>query len=111
MLSLVTTVGITTYALSDEAVKLVESLPAAAQKFRPTINVRQGGSTLGTVQKAATQIEQAAQETATPATTRGVMRVVVEPARFNIKDYLWTGTIGLTTLSGQITVWCFRPIF
>ena len=113
ILSLMTAMGTTTYALTDEAVQLVESLPAAAQKFRQTIKSRQGnkGSTLDTVQKAATQIEQVAQETSGPATTRGVMRVIVEPARFNIKDYLWTGTIGLATLVGQITVVIFLTYF
>ena len=113
ILSLLAALGTTTYALSDEAVQLVEALPAAAQKFRQTIKNRQGGKsgTLETVQKAATQIEQAAQETSAPATSRGVMRVIVEPARFNIKDYLWTGTIGLATLTGQITVVIFLTYF
>ena len=113
ILSLLAALGTTTYALSDEAVQLVESLPAAAQKFRQTIKARQGGKsgTLETVQKAATQIEQAAQETSAPATGRGVMRVIVEPARFNIKDYLWTGTIGLAALTGQITVVIFLTYF
>ena len=113
ILSLLAALGTTTYALSDEAVQLVESLPAAAQKFRQTLKARQGGKsgTLETVQKAASQIEQAAQETSAPATSRGVMRVIVEPARFNIKDYLWTGTIGLATLTGQITVVIFLTYF
>ena len=113
MLSLLAAMGTTTYSLSDEAVKLVESLPAAAQKFRQTIKTRQGGtgSTLESVQKAAAQIEQAAQDASVPVTTRGVMRVIVEPARFNIKDYLWTGTIGLATLLGQITVVVFLTYF
>ena len=113
ILSLLAAMGTTTYALSDEAAQLVESLPAAAQKFRQTIKMRHGekGGTLETVQKAATQIEQAAQETSAPATSRGVMRVIVEPARFNIKDYLWTGTIGLATLAGQITVVIFLTYF
>ena len=113
ILSLLAAMGTTTYALSDEAVKLVESLPAAAQKFRQTIKTRQGGTstTLETVQKAATQIEQVAQETSAPANARGVMRVIVEPSRFNIKDYLWTGTLGLATLLGQITVVVFLTYF
>ena len=113
ILSLLAALGTTTYALSDEAAQLVESLPAAAQKFSQTLKARQGGKsgTLETVQKAATQIEQAAQETSAPATSRGVMRVIVEPARFNIKDYLWTGTIGLATLTGQITVVIFLTYF
>lgn len=110
MLSLLTAMGTTTYALSDEAVQLVESLPAAAQKFRQALK-KQQGSTLDTVQKAAAQIEQAAKESSVPSTSRGVMRVVVEPSRFNIKDYLWTGTIGLATLTGQITVVVFLTYF
>jgi predicted PurR-regulated permease PerM len=113
LLTLMGVVGSTAYALSDEAAKLVESLPAAAQKFRQTIKARQNGpgSTLETVQKAAAQIEQAAQEASVPATSRGVMRVVVEPTRFNIKDYLWTGTVGLATLLGQVTVVVFLTYF
>ena len=113
MLGLLAALGTTTYALSDEAVQLLESLPAAAQKFKQTIKTRQGSSssTLDTVQKAATQIEQVAQEASSPVTSRGVLRVTVEPARFNIKDYLWTGTIGLATLAGQLTVVVFLTYF
>ncbi len=113
LLSIFGVLGTTAYALTDEAVKMVESLPAAAQKFRQTIKLRRdtSGSTLDTVQKAASQIEQAAQEGATPVTTRGAIRVVVEPSRFNIKDYLWTGTLGLATLVGQITVVVFLTYF
>ncbi len=113
LLSLLGLTGTTAYSLSDEAVKLVESLPAAAQKFRQTLKTRQSGSgsALETVQKAAAQIEQAAQDTTIPASNRGVMRVTVEPTRFNIKDYLWTGTIGLATLLGQMTVVIFLTYF
>jgi predicted PurR-regulated permease PerM len=63
------------------------------------------------VQKAATQIEQAAKEGAAPSTTRGAMRVVVEKSSFNIKDYLWTGTVGLIALIGQATVVIFLTYF
>ncbi len=111
LLSLMGAMGTTAYALSDEAARLVESLPAAAQKFRQTIKNRQGTapSTLDTVQRAATQIEQVAQGSA--VSSGGAMRVIVEPARFNIKDYLWTGTIGLATLVGQVTAVVFLTYF
>ena len=113
MLSLLAGLGTTAYALSDEALQLVDSLPAAAQKFRQTIKTRQGdkSSTLDTVQKAAAQIEQAAQENSAVPASRGVMRVIIEPSRFNIKDYLWTGTVGLATLVGQVTVVVFLTYF
>ena len=115
LLSILGAVGATSYALTDEAVKLVESLPAAAQKFRQAIKSRRdnSASTLETVQKAAAQIEQAAQEGGPPpaANSRGAIRVVLEASRFNIKDYLWTGTLGLVALVGQVTVVVFLTYF
>ena len=116
LLGILGALGATTYALSDQAVKMVESLPDAAQKLIKTIKTvktQQGGkdSTLETVQKAATQIEQVTKEASLPANSRGVMRVSVEPARFNIKDYLWSGTVGLVTLLGQMTAVLFLTYF
>ena len=103
----------TAYSLRNEAARLVDSLPAAAQKFRQTIRVKSGtsDSTLETVQKAASQIEQAAREGNAGVMSRGVTRVVIEPKRFDIKDYLWTGTIGLIALIGQTTVVIFLTYF
>jgi hypothetical protein len=51
---------------------LLEALPAAAQKFRQAVKARSGrsDSALETVQKAAAQIEQAAQESRAPTSTR-----------------------------------------
>jgi predicted PurR-regulated permease PerM len=102
------------YSFSDDANQLVTSLPAAAKKMRDALHVHAGGSdtTLGTVQKAAAQLEQAAQEasTATPA-GRGVQRVQIEKPRFDIRDHLWSGTIGLASLIGQVTVVTFLTYF
>ena len=49
--------------------------------------------------------------TTVPATPRGVTRVVVEKPRIDIKDYLWTGTLGLVTLAGQATLVIFITFF
>lgn len=113
LLTILGAIGSTAYSLRDEASQLVEALPAAAQKFRLAVKTRSGRSesTLDTMQKAATQIEQAAREGSTPSATPGATRVVVEPAHFNIKDYLWTGTIGLLALIGQTTVVIFLTYF
>ncbi len=115
LLSILGAAGAMSYSLTDEAVKMVESLPAAAQKFRQTIKSRRdnSSSTLETVQKAATQIEQAAQEGGPPpaASSRGIIRVLVEPSRFNVTDYLWTGTLGLLALVGQFTAVVFLTYF
>lgn len=101
------------YSFSDDANQLLESLPAAAKKLRDSMRVRgERTDTLTTVQKAATQLEQAANE-ASPAApaTRGVQRVMIEKPRFNIRDYLWSGTIGLASLIGQIVVVTFLTYF
>ena len=105
--------GVSVYSFSDDANELLESLPAAAKKLRDSVRVRGDRTdTLGTVQKAAAQLEQAANE-ASPAApaTRGVQRVVVEKPRFDIRDYLWSGTIGLASLIGQIVVVTFLTYF
>jgi predicted PurR-regulated permease PerM len=98
-------VGYTAYALSDDASKLVELLPAAAQKLRNSVQPLPGkqGNTLDTVQKAALQLEQAAEESSRAAPVgRGVQRVHIEKNKFDIKDHLWSGTLGLLAMLGQL---------
>ena len=48
---------------------------------------------------------------ALPATPPGVTRVVVEKTHLNVKDYLWTGTLGLLTFLGQTTLVIFIAFF
>jgi len=49
--------------------------------------------------------------TSVPAAPPGVTRVLVEKPRLNIKDYLWTGTLGLITFLGQATLVIFIAFF
>lgn len=90
--------GFLAYSLQDETASMIETLPEAAQKFRQVIRRewRGSGGAIENVQKAADQIEHAANETAAPppATPRGVTRVQIETPRFDIRDYLWNGTMG-----------------
>jgi predicted PurR-regulated permease PerM len=105
VLGIVCGVGATVYSLSDDAGKLVESLPMATQKLRQSIRALQGkqDNTLTTMQKAASQLEQAAEETNRAAPVdRGIQRVQIEKPRFAIRDYLWTGTMGLLAMLGQV---------
>ncbi|NKE68947.1 AI-2E family transporter [Ramlibacter sp. RBP-2] len=106
--------GASLYSFSDDANELVGSLPQAARKLRDSLKSHNGRqeSALGTVQKAAAQLEQAAKE-ASPATptARGVQRVVIEKPAFDLRDYLWSGTLGLASLIGQITVVTFLTYF
>ena len=49
--------------------------------------------------------------TSLPPTPRGVTRVMVEKPRIDVKDYLWTGTLGLVTFAGQATLVVFITFF
>ncbi|MEO7954971.1 MAG: AI-2E family transporter [Polaromonas sp.] len=114
LLVIVGVIGTMGYSLSGQAGRLVDSLPTAVQKFRKAIKTRSGGadSRLETVQKAAAQIEQAARESAAPpGVGSGVTRVVVEASRFDLKSFLWTGTIGLMAVVGQVAVVVFLTYF
>jgi predicted PurR-regulated permease PerM len=114
MVAIGASIGSTAYLLRNEAAQLVNALPAAAQKFRQSVKEKRGkpDGALETVQKAASQIEQAAQESGGgTVTSRGAMRVVVESSRFDIKNYLWSGTMGLMALIGQATVVVFLTYF
>ncbi len=104
--------GGTTYGLADEATQLMETLPEAAAKARLALRAQraQPAGPIDQVQKAASLLEQAAMEAATAA-PRGVTRVQIEPPRFNIKNYFWSGTLGLAGLAGQATVVVFLVYF
>jgi predicted PurR-regulated permease PerM len=104
VLGIVAGIGFGAYSLSEEASKLVELLPQAAQKINAIVHSSRGGSdnTFTTVQKAAARLEQAAADSMQPTElSRGVQRVQVEKSRFDIKDYFWSGTIGLIQTLGQ----------
>ncbi len=107
--------GWTGYSLSGNASALLDSLPVAAQKLRMALHTGPRDadpSALDTVQKAAAQIEQAAEEnSAKVAARKGVARVVIERPSFNVRDYLWSGTVGLVAAAGQLTLVAFLTFF
>jgi len=115
LLGIVGGTGSLVYSLSDDAAKLIETLPDAAQKIRlARLKVR--GTSEGmveNVQKTATQVEQVAIETGTPAPAapRGVTRVQIEKPKLDVKEYLWMGTKGAVVFAGQLTMVLFLAYF
>jgi predicted PurR-regulated permease PerM len=107
--------GSMVYSLSDDATALLESLPDAAQKVRDSVRALPGAAegTIGKVQRAAEKLEQAAEESgsAAPTASKGVTRVQIERPHFNIKDYLWSSTLGLAGFVGQAMVVLFITFF
>lgn len=115
LLAIVSGFSFTVYSLGDDANKLIETLPEAMQKVRVNLLNQRGTSesTIDKVQKAATQLEEAASGSGPPAPTtpRGVMRVQIEKPRLDITDYLWTGTKGAVAFFGQIVMILFLAYF
>lgn len=110
---IVTGVGSVLYQLSDDAVAMLESMPEAAQKLRRALEGQRshGTAAIDKVQKAAAEIERATGTDAAPAPSRGVTKVQIERARFNVKDYLWPSAMGLASASGRATVVVFIAFF
>ena len=120
--------GWSTWSMSDDASALVETLPEVAQKLSQSMRgARPRVDAVAKMQQAATEFQKAAEESAgaasaasSPApgaarqnvttvttTTRdklGATHVVVEKEAFDVRDYLWTGTLGLLGFLGQTMV-------
>jgi predicted PurR-regulated permease PerM len=104
------------YSMADDANQLISSLPEAATKLRDAMRRRTGGphTPVDAVQKAATELQKAADDATAPAAApaqRGVQRIVVERANFNIREHLWSGTLGLASLIGQAVLVTFLTFF
>lgn len=115
LMAVVGGLGSMAYSLADDAAALADSLPDAAQKLRESLRTRRGApeSSIDKMQRAAANLEQAAQESgsAAPPASKGVTRVQIERPRFNIRDYLWSSTLGLVGLAGQTVVVLFIAFF
>ena len=107
--------GWTLYRVSGEASALIESLPDSAKKIKSVWLASRGTSesALDKMQRAARQLEGATQSAGAPPlqAQKGVTRVQIERPRFDIQDYLWTGTVGLATSLGQAVSVLFIAYF
>ena len=104
------------YALADDAAALLETLPEAAQKVRDRMQAGPDDpqGTIQKVKKAAEGIERVAaarHAASAPATDGGVTRVLIEKPDFSLRDYLWTGTLGLAGAVGQTIAVTFIAYF
>jgi len=114
-------IGLGIYTLSDQAMSIVSDVPQAAQRIRERMRAHHAakGSALETVQRAATEIDRAAQEAAAKASLSdaaaagndGVQRVQVVAPPFRASDYLWSGGLGLLGFGGQFVLVLFLVYF
>ncbi|MGV3571084.1 MAG: AI-2E family transporter [Ramlibacter sp.] len=117
ILGILGSMGGAVYSLSDDANALIDSLPDAARKLSRGITkqARTPDTPLETVQKAADELQKAADQagggSTQPAPARGVSRVIVEKPRFDLREYLWSGTMGLVSGLAQVVLVTFLTYF
>ena len=105
--------GFGLFMLIDDAVAVVDKLPAAAKKFRAL--VEKGDEEEGLmekVQEAATEIENTTTQAVGPDQVRdGVTRVQLEEKPINVRDYLWRGGTGATSVASDVVMVIFLVYF
>ena len=94
-------------SLQPEALDILDLVPRAMQKFTIALrsNPRAPAGAVAKIQKAASEIEKAANSPASPTSTTAVAPAKPAPdAGFRLRDYLLTGTMGLAAGLGQLGV-------
>ena len=103
----------TCYTLSDDAMAMVASVPDAAKKLR--VALRDNDSEPGTieqVQKAANELQKAADETsARNPVSAGVQRVQIEEPAIDVRGYLSWGSAGAVAFAGEAMLVLFFVFF
>ncbi len=115
LLGLVGGTGAIVYSLSDEAVEFLEMLPEVAQNLRKLMaDSRQSGpaSAMDKVQKVASEIEKTAEEAGEEVQPeREVTKVQIEKPKFNVKNYILPGTVGLIGAAINVIIVLFVTFF
>jgi predicted PurR-regulated permease PerM len=112
--ALVGSVVFSVYRLRDDAVAVIDKLPAAAIKLRETVRVtqRDGRGLMDKVQAAATEVEKTTTAAFGPGAERaGVTRVTVEDKPVNVSDYLWWGGTGAVAVLSEAILVLFLVYF
>ena len=101
------------YGLRTEANAIIRELPQAARRLREKMESDRPSTAdaIRQVQKAATELEKAANAAAPPPPSTGAQRVQVEPPPFNVSDYFLWGSVGAAAAVGQLVLILFLVYF
>jgi predicted PurR-regulated permease PerM len=102
----------------DKVQQAANELEKAAQQTADAASaaasMAAGASAAGQGARRRAAREPAAEDVVAPLSTappRAVTRVVVERPAFNVRDYLWSGTIGVFVFIGQLAIVIFVTLF
>ena len=113
LLTVVSAGGVLLYQLRYEATEIIEQLPDAARRLRQIVE-RDGSQTseaIEKVQKAATELERAANAAAPEPAARNVQRVQVQQPPIQISQYVMWGSMSLAGAAMQIVLILFLAFF
>ena len=113
LIALVAFTGSLLYSLRSQASQIVDQLPNAAKRLRQIVEHDKPttATAIQQVQKAASELEKAANAAAPPPPPSGVQRVQVETSPINISDYVMWGSIGIVAAAGQLVLILFLVYF
>jgi predicted PurR-regulated permease PerM len=112
ILALVGAGGVLVYQLRFQVDEIAQQLPEAARRLRRTIERQTAGpSTMEQVQRAAAELEAAADAAAPAPPRNGVTRVQVEEAPVRVVDYIWSGSAGIGAVMSQLALVLFLTYF
>jgi predicted PurR-regulated permease PerM len=112
---LMSLLGVGTYTLAGQVGQIIDDVPAAAQRIRTRIREHQAdhGGVVDKVQRAAQEVEKTANE-ATPGGSRpgpGIPQVQVVQSNFSLSSYLWSGSMTVLSVLGQLVLIVFLVYF
>ena len=103
-----------TYGFSQQVSALADRLPSAAQELREAIQTRRGGNsgTVAKVQEAANELQKlSGADTPVTAAQPKIATVAIEKKPFDLGDYLWEGSLSVTTFIGDTIVVLFLALY
>jgi len=113
LLTLVGGGGFGLYQLRTQAQQIIQQLPDGARRMRQQLEQQKSSTTtaIEQMQKAAAELEKAADGNGAPPTRPGVTRVQVEDAPINVNDYVMWGSMSIAAGAGQLLLILFLAYF
>ena len=105
--------ALSAYSLRGQLQTIIEQLPIATAKLSVSLaqlRTSQRGN-LQKIQSAATDMESATTNAVGGSARQPATRVIVEPSRFKLNDFLWEGSIGAIAMAGQAAMVVFLVFF
>jgi len=106
-------IGLLSYAVSFQLAAVADRLPSAAQELRVALQTRGRGTPgpVGQVQAAANELQKLSGADAPAGAARRIPTVAIEKKPFDLGDYLWEGSLSVTTFLGDTVVVLFLALY